>query len=79
MNVSSYLFQSPYSSPVQVGRIDPSAKQEDVKKEDTKPQEDTTSTLQTDQKSQEAQAFAASQVKEVTPEVKDQKLLDTYA
>ena len=25
MNVSKYLFQSPYNSPVQVGRLDPSS------------------------------------------------------
>lgn len=74
MNVSSYLFQSPYSSPVQVGRVDPSAKQED-----TKPQSDTASAPQTDQKRQEAQTFAASQVKEVKPVVQSEKLLDTYA
>jgi hypothetical protein len=79
MNVSSYLFQSPYSSPIQVGRVDPNAKQEDVKKEDTKPQSSTASAPQTDQKQQEAQAFAASQVKEVTPTVKAEKILDTYA
>lgn len=29
MNVQQYLFQSPYSSGVQVGRLDPSTKQED--------------------------------------------------
>lgn len=79
MNVSSYLFQSPYSSPVQVGRVDPSAQQEDVKKEDTKPQESTASAPQADLKQQEAQVFAASQVKEVTPAVKSEKLLDMYA
>jgi hypothetical protein len=79
MNVSSYLFQSPYSSPVQVGRLDPSTKQEDVKKEDTKPQEGFASAPQTNQTQQEAQAFAASQVKEVVPAVQSEKLLDIYA
>jgi hypothetical protein len=78
MNVSSYLFQSPYPSPVQVGRADTSTKQEDVKKEDTKPQEGSVSTFQADQKQQEAQVFAASQVKEVEPAVKSEKLLDMY-
>jgi hypothetical protein len=29
MNVAKYLFQSPYNSPVQVGRLDPSSKQDD--------------------------------------------------
>ena len=29
MNVQQYVFQSPYSSPVQVGRVDPSTKQEE--------------------------------------------------
>ncbi|MBU1217720.1 hypothetical protein KJ870_04860 [bacterium] len=79
MNVSSYLFQSPYSSPVQVGRLDPSTKQEDVKQEDTKSQQSTVSAPQADLKQQEAQVFAASQVKEVTPAVKSEKLLDMYA
>ena len=29
MNVNSYIFQSPYSSPVQVGRPDPAAKKDE--------------------------------------------------
>ena len=29
MNVAQYLFQSPYSSAVQVGRLDPNSKQEE--------------------------------------------------
>lgn len=33
MNVQQYLFQSPYNSSVQVGRPDPSSKQEDVSNE----------------------------------------------
>lgn len=74
MNVSSYLFQSPYSSPVQVGRVDPSAKQEEQK-----PQQSASSVPNTNQTLQEAQAFASSQVKEVTPMVDSQKLLDVYA
>jgi len=37
MNVDRYLFQSPYSSQVQIGRPDPStAKSEDTKKVDNK-------------------------------------------
>jgi len=74
MNVSSYLFQSPYPSPVQVGRADPSTQQEEQKT-----QSNAEPAPQTDQKQQEAQAFAASQIKEVAPVVESKKLLDVYA
>lgn len=30
MTVASYLFQSPYSSPVQVGRVDPASQKQEV-------------------------------------------------
>lgn len=76
MNVASYLFQSPYSSPVQVGRVDPSTKQEESKPQGSA--QNTQSAPNMNQKQQEAQSFAASQVKEVVPEVKVPKLLDTY-
>jgi hypothetical protein len=32
VNTVSYIFQSPYSSPVQVGRLDPNTKHEEVTK-----------------------------------------------
>jgi hypothetical protein len=42
-------------------------------------QTDAQSAPQADLKQQEAQAFAASQVKEVAPAVESKKLLDVYA
>ena len=76
MNVTQYTFQSPYSSPVQVGRLDPSS----VKEEESTP-------VATSQQSapvvnetlSSAQGFEATQVSEVTPTVSSNKLLDIYA
>jgi len=65
MNVASYNFQSPYSSPVQVGRLDPSS----VKKEDTE--------AKTEQNAKETQS--KSQTLEENPVVGSQRLLDIYA
>jgi hypothetical protein len=41
MNVSSYIFQSPYPSPIQVGRPDPQAEKQEV---ESKPVETLTQT-----------------------------------
>ncbi|MEA2072851.1 MAG: hypothetical protein U9O86_04640 [Campylobacterota bacterium] len=71
MNVAQYTFQSPSASQVQVGRLDPSS----VKTETTT-QKAPTSTNET---LQEAKSFEATQVKEVTPTVESERLLDVYA
>jgi hypothetical protein len=78
MTVNRYLFQSPYSSQVQVGRLDPSVKQEsDAQKASTELSKNSNETLQ------KAQNFQASQVSEVKPKVEaaadSSKLLDVYA
>ena len=70
MNVERYIFQSPYSSSVQIGRPDPSSKKEDLGIESSKIPNQTL---------QDAKTFAASQVNEVTPTVESSQLLDVYA
>jgi len=74
MEVKRYLFQSPYSSPVQVGRADPSSTSE------SKPQQDTSGLDGAINKTQnEAASFQATQVEEVKPTVSSNNILDTYA
>ena len=73
MNVSRYIFQSPYSSQVQVGRPDPSVKQESSSAVATQSAPVVNETLSS------AQSFAATQVGEVTPTVSSDNLLDVYA
>ena len=75
MEVSKYLFQSPSSSQVQVGRPDPSSKQEPTKQESTK---EVASTVP-NETLKDAQSFQASQTKEVTPSVESSNKLDFYA
>lgn len=70
MNVTQYTFQSPSSSQVQVGRLDPST----VKEQKTQSAPTNTNTTQN-----EAKSFAATQVKAVTPTVESLRLLDVYA
>ena len=69
MNVASYVFQSPSTSQVQVGRLDPNS----VKKEDVQSSPPNTNTL-----GQKAQNFIASEVKEVKPTVTANSI-DIYA
>ena len=74
MQVNRYIFQSPYSSQVQVGRPDPSVGSEQ------KAQQDTSGLMQSTNTSlQNAQSFQATQVGEVTPTVTSDNLLDIYA
>ncbi|MBU1990125.1 hypothetical protein KJ691_05195 [bacterium] len=73
MNVARYLFQSPYSSPVQVGRPDTSVKKEESSGGGAE------LNLQS-QSARDAQSFQATQIKEVQPTVDaSQALLDVYA
>jgi len=76
MNVTQYTFQSPYSSPVQVGRLDPSSVKE----------EGSVSAASSGQSApvvnetlSSAQSFEATQTSEVTPTVETNQLLDVYA
>lgn len=72
MNIAKYTFQSPSSSPVQVGRLDPSSSKEAKSGS-------TSSSFSANQTLGNAQSFQASQEKEVTPSVIESRLLDTYA
>ena len=74
MEVKRYLFQSPYSSSVQVGRADPSSSTEKETKSNTTALDIPASQTQTD-----ATAFKATQVQEVKPTVSSNNILDTYA
>lgn len=74
MEIQQYLFQSPYSSQVQIGRPDPSAAQNEQTQDQTN-----ALVKSSDQTRQEAQNFQSSQTKEVEPQVSSSKLLDTYA
>jgi len=78
MTVSRYLFQSPYSSSVQVGRPDPSVKQEE-KSDTASAQTDVDSAVVINKTLQEAQSLEATQVSEVKPTVNSSQLLDIYA
>jgi hypothetical protein len=68
-----YLYQSPYNSKVQYGRLDPSVANEQ------KTQNDLSSINQvTNTSVQKAESFAQTQQSEVTPTVTPNKL-DVYA
>jgi hypothetical protein len=74
MNVTQYTFQSPYSSPVQVGRPDPSSKQE------TSAQPDTSGFVKSINTSlSDAKSFQATQTQEVKPTVDTGSNIDIYA
>jgi hypothetical protein len=70
MQVTQYLFQSPYSSPVQFGRVDPTTSKDSS-------QESTQLLNSTNETANKAQAFESTQKKEVTPTVSG--TLDIYA
>ena len=75
MNINRYLFQSPYSSQVQIGRPDPS-----VKTEENTQKGGSELTKNTNQTLKEAQTFQTSQVSEVKPKVESSSAgLDIYA
>ena len=69
MDVTRYTFQSPYPSQVQIGRPDPSAKKD----------ESSSNPAVDKAKDYSLQTTEAVQPKEVTPTVKSDQLLDTYA
>jgi len=75
MNVGSYIFQSPYSSQVQVGRPDPSVKKEDSPSSSSAQQ----SASVVNETLSKAKSFESTQVSEVKPVVKSENLLDVYA
>lgn len=74
MQVNRYLFQSPYSSQVQIGRLD-----ENTSTRDETQQETSRLTESTNNSLQNAQNFQASNTGEVKTTVSSNNLLDTYA
>lgn len=75
MNVAQYTFQSPYPSPVQVGRLDPSSQNDNSQSSG-----DTSSLLKaTNQTEQKAQMVQESIKSEAKPVVSTPALLDLYA
>ena len=71
MQVAQYTFQSPSTSAVQVGRLDPSSVKENATSTTSQAPTSTNETLT------KAQSFQATQVKEVTPTVSNDSL-DIY-
>ncbi len=71
MNVTQYTFQSPYSSPFQVGRVDLSSQKSDTTQDSFEPINNATL--------ENAKSFEATQTKEVTPTVDSTPILDIYA
>ena len=72
MQVAQYTFQSPSTSAVQVGKLDPSS----VKEEKSSPS--STPAPVVNETASKAQSFAATQVKEVEPTVTANSI-DVYA
>ena len=70
MEIKQYIFQSPYSSQVQIGRPDPMQKN----------MQESTSLIQNSNETlKKADTFAQTQKQEITPNVSTDRLLDTYA
>ncbi|WP_455757187.1 hypothetical protein [Sulfurimonas sp.] len=74
MTVTRYLFQSPYSSQVQIGTPDPSSKEEETSK--SKSSFGSAATAKTPEQWLQNDAIT---VQKVEPTVETNKLLDTYA
>jgi len=75
MNVAQYTFQSPYPSPVQVGRLDPSS----VKNSSSSANDDASLLNVSNQTLKKAQTFENSLKSEVKPVVASSNSLDLYA
>ena len=72
MQVAQYIFQSPSSTPVQVGRLDPNSLKEDTSQSDSLPK------AVENQTAVKAESFAQREVSEVKPTV-GKHTLDVYA
>lgn len=77
MNVDTYIFQSPYSSQVQVGRLDPNASSDESNSNEDQQVENNTEAAK--QESQLLQDIEASKTLEVAPTKNSDALLDLYA
>jgi len=73
MQVKQYIYQSPYTSPIQIGRVDPNAPKEDGSATNAD------ATLNKSQLQQEAQTFQEATKQDVEPSVTSNQLLDIYA
>ena len=71
MQVAQYTYQSPSTSAVQVGKLDPSSVKENATSTTSEPPKSTNETLA------KTQSFQASQTKEVTPTVSENSI-DLY-
>lgn len=71
MQVAQYTYESPSTSAVQVGKLDPSSLKENSTNTRSEPPKSTNETLT------KAQDFQASQTKEVTPTVSENSI-DLY-
>lgn len=71
MQVAQYTYQSPSTSAVQVGKLDPSSVKSDTTSTTSEPPKSTNETLT------KAQSFQATQTTEVSPTV-DANSLDLY-
>jgi len=80
MNVASYTYQSPSTTPIQAGRLDPNSVKESEKPQENTEQNNTDLlTRSTNETLQKAQDFQATQVTDVKPTVSSQNSLDLYA
>jgi hypothetical protein len=70
MEVSSYVFKSPYPSKVQIGTENPNAKSDDSSSKNE--------ITVTDKTQQKAQSFVATQENEVKPTLNESTKLDLY-
>ena len=77
MNIAQYTFQSPYPNPIQVGRLDPSSVKEEGKGSSSAGSLQSSPVV--NKTLSDAQSFEATQVREVTPTVNSNQLLDVYA
>ena len=77
MQVNSYVFQSPYCSPVQVGRVDNSNHTND-KSEKTQDDKNNKAKDNT-QASKNAETFENTRAKEARSEMAPKHILNTYA
>jgi len=71
MQVAQYTYQSPSTSAVQVGRLDPNSVKDDSSKTSSELPKSTNETLT------KAQNFQATQVQEVTPSITE-NTIDLY-
>ena len=78
MTINRYLFQSPSSSKVQIGRLDPSVKQEDANSSASVSQQLNTSSRKT-QPVHPTQVETPNMLQNLAPSVEDAQLLDVYA